>query len=191
MPKIKTKRKDIIRTRELNQILETANRESGFWLCCLIALSSLFGKRLSENLMLKKDDVYFEDGFLYVSYTVLKKKTRKALAVPKPYLKRITEAHPLTDHVKRYLPMVKDGEHLFKSKSGERLTRQLALYYLKKVSMDVWFHLFRESLATVMAEKGASEEELLHWFDWERVDTAHQYVKRGTKLTEKFSLRTW
>jgi hypothetical protein len=42
-----------------------------------------------------------------------------------------------------------------------------------------------------MAEKGATEEDLMHWFDWDRVDTAHEYVKRGTKLTEKYSERTW
>jgi hypothetical protein len=66
---------------------------------------------------------------------------------------------------------------------------QKAQYYLKKVNKNVWWHLFRESLATEMAERGATEEELMHWFDWSRADTAHQYVKRGIKLTEKWSDR--
>ena len=34
-------------------------------------------------------------------------------------------------------------------------------------------------------------EKIMHWFDWDRVDTAHEYVKRGTKLTEKWAERTW
>jgi len=42
-----------------------------------------------------------------------------------------------------------------------------------------------------MAEREATEEELMNWFDWERPDTAHSYVKGGIKLTEKWSERTW
>jgi len=33
-----------------------------------------------------------------------------------------------------------------------------------------------------MAERGATEEELMAWFDWDRYDTAHGYVKGGPKL---------
>jgi len=65
-----------------------------------------------------------------------------------------------------------------------------ARYWFRKANPNAWFHLFRESLATKMAEHGATEEELMHWFDWDRVDTAHEYVKRGTKLTEKWAERT-
>jgi len=36
-----------------------------------------------------------------------------------------------------------------------------------------------------MAERGATEEELMSWFDWDR------YVKGGPKLTEKWAERTW
>lgn len=70
------------------------------------------------------------------------------------------------------------------------MDRHKPKYFLKKVYPFVWWHLFRESLATQMAEKGATEEELMHWFDWDRVDIAHEYVKRGSKLTEKWSERT-
>jgi len=42
-----------------------------------------------------------------------------------------------------------------------------------------------------MAEEGATEEELMHWFDWETPNSPHKYVKRGTRLTEKWSERVW
>jgi hypothetical protein len=42
-----------------------------------------------------------------------------------------------------------------------------------------------------MAEMGATEEELMHWFDWSDPRVAHEYVKRGTKLIEKWADRTW
>ena len=48
-----------------------------------------------------------------------------------------------------------------------------------------------ETLVTKMVEHGVTEEELMHWFGWDRVDTTHQYLKRGTKLTEKWAERTW
>jgi len=62
---------------------------------------------------------------------------------------------------------------------------------VKVLNPKAWTHLFRTSLATNMAEHEATEEELLNWFDWERVETAHTYVKRGTKLTERLSDRNW
>lgn len=158
--------------------------ESEPWLQCLICMAWLFGKRINELLKVSKDDVRAEDGYLYIRFFVSKKKTRKDQPVPKPFLKRITLKNPYTKPIIDYIGMV-DGP-LFPN-----MSRQLAYYYLKKVNSQSWFHLFRESLATEMAERGATEEKLMHWFDWDRVDTAHQYVKRGTKLTEEYSERTW
>lgn len=59
---------------------------------------------------------------------------------------------------------------------------------LKKVT-TAWAHLFRTSLATEFAEEGASEEDLLFWFDWDRVQTAHNYVKHASSYSSKFSKR--
>jgi len=180
LPKIKTKRTDILRDFEIKKML--ANSDP--WLQALICLAWLFGKRINELLKVSKEDMRTEDGYLYIRFYVSKKRTRKDEAVPKPYLKKMTLNNPYVKPILAYAATIKEGL-LF------RMTRQLALYYLKKANQKAWFHLFRESLATEMAERGATEEELLHWFDWERVDTAHEYVKRGTKLTEKYSERTW
>jgi hypothetical protein len=59
---------------------------------------------------------------------------------------------------------------------------------LKKVT-TAWAHLFRTSLATEFAEEGATEEDLLFWFDWDRVQTAHAYVKHASSYSSKFSKR--
>jgi len=182
MPKIKTKRKDILRTFEIKPLLET----SPSWLACLIALAWIFGKRISELLKVSKEDISQDKEFLYVRFLVSKKKTRIETPVPKPFLKRILLTHPGVPYILNHLEQVPMGAKLF-----PKMTRQLALYYLKKADSQTWWHLFRESLATEMAEHGASEEMLMHWFDWDRVDTAHEYVKRGTKLTERLSRRTW
>lgn len=181
MPKIKTRRQDIIRKHEALKLLKKAKP----WLACAIALAWIFGKRINEILKVKREHVWTDKAYLYVRFFVSKKKTRKTQPIPKPYLKRINMKHPGVRYILRHLEKVKAGP-LF-----PKMTRQLALYYLKDLSPKIWWHLFRESLATEMAERGATEEKLMHWFDWDRVDTAHAYVKRGTKLTEELSDREW
>ena len=61
----------------------------------------------------------------------------------------------------------------------------------ERLTRKIWLHLFWTSVAAEMAERGATEEELMAWFDWDRYDTAHGYVKGGPKLTEKWAKRTW
>jgi len=184
MPEVKTKRDDILRKQEILATLENAKNVVD-WLPCCIALLWMFGKRISEILQLNRESVYTDDRYLYVRFLVLKKKTRKDPPIPKPYLKRISLKHPGIPYVLDYLATTKQGP-LFPN-----MYREKARYYFRKANQKAWFHLFRESLATEMAERGATEEDLMHWFDWDRVDTAHSYVKRGTKLTEKWSDRTW
>lgn len=184
MPKIKTKRNDILRQQEILEMLDKS-KEVAAWLPCCIALLWMFGKRITEVLKLNRENVYRDRKYLYVQFTVLKKKTRKDQPTPKPYLKKINLKHLAIPHVLDYAEAIKEGP-LFPN-----MYREKARYYFRKVTTQAWFHLFRESLATEMAEHGATEEELMHWFDWDRVDTAHVYVKRGTKLTEKWSKRTW
>jgi len=181
MPKIKTKREDILRSFEITPLLDNCSS----WLACLIALAWIFGKRISELLKVSKEDVRVDDEFLYVRFLVSKKKSRVDTPVPKPFLKRIVLKHPGVPYILNQIEQIREGK-LF-----PKMTRQLALYYLKKVDSKCWWHLFRESLATEMAERHATEEELMHWFDWDRVDTAHDYVKRGTRLTERLSQRIW
>lgn len=199
MPKITTKRTDILRKKEILSTLEKS-KEVGPWLQCLIALAWAFGKRINELLRLQAEDLRTDDKFLFVRFFVSKKKLEgseqyqdadgkfhrrlKLSPIPKPYLKRITLTHPSVPYILAYVKEIKEGP-LF------HVSRNLAWWYLKKVNPQAWWHLFRESLATEMAEHGASEEMLMHWFDWDRLDTAHAYVKRGTKLTEELSERTW
>lgn len=184
MPKIKTKRSDILRKTEIQKMLKSSDP----WLACLIALAWMFGKRINELLRLTREDIRTDEQFLYVRFLVSKKRTRTDQPVPKPFLKRITLNHAGVPYVLAYW---KDMSDMKMNGPIFPMSRQLAHYYLKKVNPDSWFHLFRESLATEMAEHGATEEKLMHWFDWDRVDTAHEYVKRGTKLTEELSERTW
>lgn len=197
MPKIKTKRTDILRTFEIKKMLE----QSEPWLQCLIAIAWIFGKRINEILKVTKEDIFIREGYLYIRFTVSKRKLVSSETVigedgkphrklklepltPK-FTKRITLRNPYVKYILDYISTIQEGQVF------PNMSRQLAHYYLKKVNPKAWFHLFRHSLATEMSERGATEEKLMNWFDWDRVETAHNYVKRGTKLTEEYSERTW
>lgn len=233
MPKIKTKREDIIREDELDLLLEECERDlvNGMKVVkykslpfqikfkpeiiqCLISLLWLFGKRITETLRLKRRDIWTDEKYLYVRFFVLKKKSRKALPLPVRKTKRITLDNPYVKYVLQYIETITNkDEWLF---PGRTRTRKIKVHnkeynkdyfyeqndvgrmsaehtwrILKGLSKAVWLHLFRSSLATTMAELGATEDELMNWFDWDRPETAHGYVKGGPRLTEKWSKRKW
>ena len=176
MPIIKCVRKDILRQREIKKMLEQADPR----MKALIALLWGFGKRITEVLMLQREEVFIEKGYLNVRFHVLKKRKKNDT-----YLKTLTLRHPSVPFILEYLDLVKEGP-LF-----PKLTRQLALYYLKKINKDSYLHLFRKSLATEMSEHSYTVQQLMAWFDWSEPDVAVSYVERGPGLTKELSERTW
>lgn len=147
---------------------------------CLIALLWAFGKRISEVLLLQREDLFTEKGYLMVRFHVLKKRKADEL-----YLKSLNLKHPSISYIIEYLDKIKDGP-LFPG-----FTRQLALYYLKKLNKNSYLHLFRKSLATEMSEHSFTVQQLMSWFDWSEPKIAMEYVSRGPGLTKELSERTW
>jgi len=241
LPLIKTERKDVLREYELNKMFEKlkdADQLIGtystklhgkkitqkFYIdCrmteCLIALLWLFGKRIYEILQLKREDVWVDNGFLWVRFKIGKKRKKygRKGGVTETYVKKITVKNPYVKYVINYVKTKKEGEPLFPGRSTRRViktkwkdaegnVRKIYTYernerglmspvtawkIIKFLNPKAWLHLFRESLATRMAEKGANIFQLMHWFDWEKEQTAVKYVKRGTKLIEELSEREW
>lgn len=141
--------------------------------------------------------------------------------VKETYTKRILTKHPYVKYITDWVKDLSSDSYLFSgnsqkktrkvrrkwfnSKTGEEvkkvyvyedlteghMSRVRAWKIIKSLNDKAWIHLFRRSLATQMAELGATEDELMSWFDWDSPLTAHKYVKRGTKLTEKWSRRMW
>jgi integrase len=207
-PRIKTVRSDILRGNEIEAMINQAGLTYDLSIQCLIALLWLFGKRISEVIALKRKDIYVKNDMLYVRFTVLKKKKiglrrdREVKpwleTIKKQYLKNITLEHSFTKYVLQYIeePRFYKEEGYKKTLNEEALLfpgmyRTKAWRYIKHLDPKAWLHLFRESLATTWAEEGSTEEDLMHWFDWDRISTAHEYVKRGTKLIEHMAKRTW
>lgn len=198
MPRYGYERTDVIRPVELGEILDRAESIEmlgipGLGWQALISIMWLFGKRVSEIISLRTQDVRSDGEYLYILFTVLKKRSFTDPGLRMPFQKRITLENPYTEYILNWLDRVKEQTFLFprrQTKMGH-IYRQYAHLVLKEISPDISAHLFRHSLATQMAEDGATAYELVSWFDWDRTDTALEYVRRGGAMTERLSKRKW
>ena len=217
MPLVKAKalrKEDVLSEDEVRRMLERADivfPNKSLMVKCLIALLWLFGKRISEVLRLKRKDLWFDEHFLYVRFTILKKKGEyKAV-------KKVTVRNPFVNYVIQYIECIeqpeawlfpgcsrpkivrvrarlKDGS--MKTYEYERLemgnmSRQQAYKILKRLNPACWPHLFRDSVATRFAYEGATPYELQSWFDWAKLETANKYIRRGPAFIERLAMRTW
>jgi integrase len=216
LPKIKTKRTDILRKQEIFDTLEKAKTVQ-IWLPCVIALLWVFGKRINEVMRLKTDDVWTDEKYLYCRFFVGKKKSRTAPIIPERYLKRISLNHPAVKYIQDWHILTQKG-YLFPAETtpssltikrswevnGEKHQNtynytnpggykqpNLVRYYLKKANPKIWPHLFRRSLATEFSERGKTVQQLMDWFDWSSAKQAMEYVQRGTGLTKDLSDRDY
>jgi len=166
-------RKDIIRPDELKIYLKMASHKPKHQY--LMAWLYAFGKRVSEIVPLDRDDVAFNDEYVYARFTILK--TRPRSGIRRIREKQLDRGHWLAPWLVRHIEDVSEG-YLFPSwgKTGH-LTRWGANYILQKYAVNSWCHLFRHSLAVMMAENGANILDLMAWFDWEKEQTAIHYVR--------------
>ena len=111
---------------------------------------------------------------------------------PRKFISKVNVYKYVTDeegHIRRRLKDTKIYQYE-RSETGY-MSYQLAWKIIKFLNPDAYPHLFRHSLATKMAEHNYTEDQLMSWFDWSDPKTAHDYVKRGPRLTEQASRRTW
>ena len=243
MPTIKVKHKDILRVSDVKDMLNfvdtlaMANKPALYtfkngkgeqqveeitihygMVKALVCLLYLFGKRISEVLMLTRADIWTKRGFLYIRFHVKKKKSPQDLMMPITKVKRVSvKAQSLfTKPIIRYLNTLSDlrmplfpgrsrphtaivkrkdkegnviKEYKYEFKREGFMARQKAYKILKALNPEGYPHWFRHSLATELAEQGFTAHELKDWFDWSRYETASSYVEGMPSMTERISKR--
>ena len=198
MPKYSYQREDVIREQELGEIFDEAGRVKAYGLSgdawqCLIAVMWLYGKRISEIVPLSVRAVRIKN-YVSVAFQVLKKKSYKDPGVRSPFVKLVTIENPYTDYIVKWHTQAKERSRFMfyrpQTKMGY-IYRQYANEVLKSISDRISPHLFRHSLATQMAEEGATAYQLINWFDWDRTATALEYIKRSGRMTQELSDRKW
>lgn len=187
---------------------------------CLLALLWIFGRRISEILLLKRKNLRIEDGSLVVQFKTLKKRAgkdelhEKSIVLENPYAHYITDYINILDHdrnildVDRYVfegfsrprrltSRVKASKtdevktYHYERKDQGFMSAQKAWKIIKYLNPEAYCHLFRHSLATKIARKGFTESQLMAWFDWSTSDVAQGYVEKSKKTVEELSKRDW
>jgi site-specific recombinase XerD len=187
MGKIKSLRSDIVRTPEGKLLMIKARDPRVKY---LLAMLIGYGKRVSEVLALDRSDLHVsEDGFIVVRFKILK--SRPKSGIMKIRTKRLSLDHWCARPIIQYVQYIEDGYLLPSYGKTGHITRQMARHWLKALDKDVWPHLFRHSLATMMAENGATAFELKAYFDWDDIRTAQRYVLETEALSEKWAERVF
>ena len=185
MGKIKSLRSDIVRTPEGKLLMKRARDPRVRY---LLAMLIGFGKRVTEVLTVDRSDFHVsEDGFIVVKFKILK--SRPKSGIMKIRTKRLSIRHWCARPIVEYVQYVEGGYLLPSYGQHGHITRQTAGFWLKKLDPDIWPHLFRHSLATMMAENGATAFELKAYFDWDNMNTAMRYVRETEALSEKWADR--
>jgi len=154
----------------------------------LISFLWIFGKRISEIIKLKKKHIFIEEGRVNVRFFVLK---QGGEGRGDRHRSMISKDHPLAQNIIEHIEKFGPNDYIFPGNQEGHISRQHADNLLKEVDENICAHWFRHSVATRMAEKGATEDELMDWFDWMSAETAHSYVERAGRLSERFADREW
>ncbi|RKX46022.1 MAG: hypothetical protein DRP27_02550 [Thermotogae bacterium] len=186
MPKVKTWREDIIRPEEVKGLIA---KTSNPMLKCLIAILYAFGCRISEALELRRKDVRIERDYLAIRFPLKKRRPKSGF---KPVIeRRLDRNHYLVKYIIDWVSQIEDSDsYIFPSRhKGKHLSRVRAWQLLKEIDEKIWPHAFRHSLATLMAEHGASALEMKAWFGWGSLNTALFYIEMTEAMRTRWSRR--
>jgi hypothetical protein len=199
----KVDRKDVLSMDEVDMMLDRADviKDEYFRLRAK-ALVSVFktGKRRASVSTLEMDDLEVRGDFLYLTFTVVKKRKKRVLS------KRRTKRFPLSSRYAQYILAYwrwmrehhPECKYLFPSthnvfglsvsfSQSRHLSGRQILRIIKNLNEKAWCHLFRETRGAEIvkrdeAEKGQAGLETVFkvkmGLDLERETTAWNYVRR-------------
>jgi len=201
--KLKASRKDVLSPQEVDLMLRKANKvKLEYFRLRAKAIVGLFktGKRRAEVAALEVADLKVQGDFLYIAFTVVKKRKKTVLALQRtkrfplssPHARRILA---YWNHMKKVYPKCK---YLFPSVTSvfgqafimhedKHLSGRQILRIIKQLNPRAWCHLFRETRGAEVVradEKRLGEASIMtvyrvkHALDLERETTAWNYINR-------------
>ncbi len=183
-------------TTEIDEILSRARSLSYLGLKgdaweCVFALFWAFGKRVSEIVGLRVSDIAVRGINLAVTFTIRKK--RGGARPRRTKILNLENKYAII--IQRYWNSIR-GKQTFLFPRSTKMGHIYPKYVwdaiqLMEFEQPVWTHLFRHSLATELAANEISAWEMKEWFDWEKIDTADEYVSSSGVGTKKISARNW
>lgn len=190
-----------------------------YQICALISLLYLFGKRISENLKLRRKHLSTKRGYLYVTFPLLKKKRlvkgenrilkpltsrhRVSIENSKPFSTIIIGWTKKIEHLESWVFAGNSRPHVQVVKNKKygktykyvhtdsgRMSRTTAYRVLKALNPSFFPHFFRKSLATHLAEDPkVGPIAMQQWFDWDKIETATNYILKTERMTQRIQDR--
>lgn len=203
MTNSKTQRKGVLSNKEIDRMLKKAETlKSEYFRLRAKALVSIFktGKRRASVSTLEMDDLEVKDDFLYITFTVVKKRKKNVLS--KRRTKRFPSASRYSHFIVEYWEYLKqhhpDCEYFFPSTRSvfgqalafykdKHLSGRQILRIIKELNEKAWCHLFRETRGAEIVradEKRLGEASILTVYrvkralDLEKETTAWNYINR-------------
>lgn len=201
-------RKDVISQKELDQMFKKANQiKSEYFRLRALALISLFkpGKRRGEVANLVMNDVEAKGNFLYVTYTVEKKRKTKPMGLRRRKRFRIKSRY--AQYILEYWNWMKknhpENKWLFPSGHSvfgvgyvfdysRHLHGRQILRIIQKLNPKAWCHLFRETRGAGIVKtdeeiRGEASIETVYrvrrGLDLESEASAWRYIRRHATET--------
>ena len=184
MGKIKSLRKDIVRTPEGKLLMRQCRTAKMRY---ILAMLISYGKRVSEIVALEREDIMITDLYIITSFLILKSKPKSGIL--KIRHKMLSRNHWTAKYIIEYVKTIPSGFMLPSYGKTGHITSRTIRNWLKNLDIDLWPHLFRHSLATMIAENGGSAFELKAFFDWDDIRTAQRYVQETEELSSKWADR--
>ena len=178
-PKLGRKLPDTLEYHEIEKLLEAidlSSPEGGRNRAMLEVLYSS-GLRVSELVELKRDNVYFTEGFLRV---IGKGNKERLVPIGRDALKYIKI---YVEEIRPHVP-VKAGQDsfVFLNKRGKKLTRVMIFIIIKNLAQKIGLkksispHTFRHSFATHLIEGGADLRAVQEMLGHESITTTEIYT---------------
>jgi len=180
MPRYKFVREEITTIEELQDMIDKTRYE---WLKSLLAFLYLFGCRVSEALQLRRRNLWIESPDLAARIGVLKRRERsKGPYQTVDHILRVNLKAPfISDYLLPYLEKLRPEQKVWS------VSRQLVWLRMKEVNQQCSPHVFRHDRLMKLAQKGATEAELMDWAGWSDPRPAGDYIRATGRLAARLA----
>lgn len=172
------KKKTVLEKEDVEDMIEKAyyvfadQEQKALEASSLVAFLFQSGCRISEALNVRKEDVKLDNYYLNITITALKQKKKNVTRVLPFKLYGDKQKNFFNHLIIQQQKSVALGQRLW---AMCRWTAWNRIVTLNKRSFP---HLFRHSLASRLANRGAGDDQLKKWFGWAAdSDMTAQYVK--------------
>jgi hypothetical protein len=167
MPKIKVAKEDrkLITPEVMGGMINDAKTRQDK---AILVFYYIFGTRVSEPFVMKKEDVWIDGEFLYAK--IQRSKTKGTF--PKIDTLKVKTGTDFLHYIVAHWSEIPDGSRLFNYGENKNTFRNKVWKLVKSVNPNAWVHIFRHTRNDAFRRKGYTTTQRMAWFGWSDPKTA-------------------